>query len=75
MIDGNEINMTFAVSKLCCIIAFCIFNPLVQGRFLDRYFKVLWKVGKFIFNDFIFQRGIRSKKVCKVKNFKVLVAL
>ena len=44
-------------------------NPLVLGRFLDRYFKVLWGPNFLIF----FHRDIRNKKVCKVKNFQVWV--
>ena len=45
------------------------FNPLTQGRFSDPYFKVLWEGGKTKFLDFFYHRGIRNKKVCKVKNF------
>ena len=52
---------------------FHILNPLKHGRFSDLYFKVLWEGVKTKFLDFFFHRGIRNKKVCKVKNFQVWV--
>ena len=46
------------------------FKPLMHGRFLYQYFKVLWERVKL--NFFIyFYKGIRNKKFWNVKNFQV----
>ena len=49
-----------------------ILNAAEHGRFLDRFFKVLPEGVNFY--DFFLHRGIRNKKVCKVKNFQVWIA-
>ena len=58
---------------VCSDLLYTYYNPLGYGRFSDPYFKVLWEGGKTKFLDFFCHRGIRNKKVCKVKNFQVWV--
>ena len=46
-------------------------NPLIHGLFSDPYFKVFFEGLTRNFWIFFLHRGIRNKKICKVKNFQL----